>query len=110
MDAGAIERIAEEEHLDVKLVRLCWQVFSKYDTDESGELSKEEFLKALNELGEFPTEEQFLETWNRIDVDKGGSLDFEEFLSAFERGDKHKGQGLGVKISEMLERADDVPD
>merc|ERR1712216_99849 len=63
------------EHVDH-----CFQVFSKFDPDNSGSLSLQEFTEAWRQIS--PASSTFAsEAFTRADVDKNGVLEFNEFVA-----------------------------
>ncbi len=67
-----------------ELTKITTQAFTETDTDQSGEISLDEFLVAFNEaltsLGiPTPTREQSQEVFNSLDTDQSGRLDRAEF-------------------------------
>ena len=61
---------------------LIIKAFKYFDLDNSGECSKDEFLKAIAKLGVtgFPNK-QLLEIFETYDTNKNGELDYKEFAS-----------------------------
>jgi len=75
------EKLINNEEEINKIVDDC---FTQADTDQSGEISLDEFLVAFkNSLKNLelppPTQEQSQEVFNELDADKSGRLDKQEF-------------------------------
>eukprot|EP00037_Helgoeca_nana_P014227 m.132580 g.132580 ORF g.132580 m.132580 type:complete len:177 (-) comp22460_c0_seq1:937-1467(-) len=82
-------------------IRRLGKRFLKLDTDESGKLSKEEFM-ALPDLGQNPLVERVIAIF---DSDGDGEIDFEEFIKGISlfstRGDKRKKLEFAFKIYDI---------
>jgi len=80
---NAIAAKLRYEHVDS-----CYKIFAKFDPDNSGSITKEEFLKAMEDRhakGCHESRSRFSENakeaFERADVDKNGSLEFNEFAA-----------------------------
>ena len=63
-------------------------MFRHFDTDQSGEIEKEEFIKMIHVMVKGGTEmsQKKLDTlWLTLDMDQSGSVDFCEFLLWYNR-------------------------
>lgn len=65
---------------DVDSVRL---VFSAFDQDNSGFLSKSELSGAFKQLGVTFTDKQLENCYNKVDRDHDGKISFKEFFSLY---------------------------
>lgn len=77
--------------------RLINQAFKYFDLDNSGECSKDEFLKAMAKLGVTGfNENQLLEIFACYDLNSNNSLDYKEFSAALyneDEDDEENGKG-----------------
>ena len=55
-------------------------LFSLYDTDNSGTINKIEFKVLMNSLGYYPSDEMIQHIMLENDIDGDEQLDFEEFV------------------------------
>ena len=66
------------EKSDMESLRL---LFEKIDTDNSGSLDQDEFIRAFSERAPSLTRAEIVEIFHDNDIDKNGTLDFDEFIS-----------------------------
>ena len=62
------------------------KAFEKFDTDNSGTISRAELREACNSLGKSFTEAQLRQIMDRADSDGSGELDYAEFVNSIEGG------------------------
>ena len=55
------------------------QVFDMIDADKSGELTVDELMKVLEQMGEKVNKEAVVAELKKVDTDGNGKLNFEEF-------------------------------
>ena len=55
------------------------RTFRQFDYNRDGEISRDEFYKAVNELGHSMTQEQVDELIQEADLDKSHTLNYKEF-------------------------------
>jgi Ca2+-binding EF-hand superfamily protein len=92
-EAAAVIRIIDKDgdgNIDASEFLSWWrehamqQVFLKFDADNSGELSKDEFQNVLAHLGiTYTSTEHFEEIFAEVDVDQNGVVSFAELLQVF---------------------------
>jgi len=61
---------------------LLHTVFSMFDTSGDGEISQDEFRRALDKMGRKLTEDQLDDLIRQIDSDHSGTISIKEFLTA----------------------------
>ena len=61
---------------------LLHTVFSMFDTSGDGEISQDEFRRALDKMGRKLTEDQLDDLISQIDSDHSGTISIKEFLTA----------------------------
>lgn len=87
------------------------KAFKYFDLDNSGECSKDEWLKALTKIGVTGfTEPKLLELFEAYDEDKSGNLDYKEFTKAIYNDDEDDEKPSpkkekNVKVEEKQEEA-----
>ena len=70
---------------------LLVKAFKYFDLDNSGECSRDEWLKALNKIGVTGfNEEKLMDMFNEFDTDKSGQVDYKEFTKAVFNDDEEK--------------------
>ena len=62
---------------------LLKDAFVKYDTDESGQISFEEFYSALQALNNHLSDDEIASMFRQADGDKSGEIDYQEFINEF---------------------------
>ncbi|KAL4115288.1 hypothetical protein PRIC2_013453 [Phytophthora ramorum] len=78
------------------------ELFKKYDTDGSGNISASEFLAMLPDLGISISGAKALRIFRRCDTDGGGEIDLAEFKMAMFAVDPVSGNTLGFSPSALL--------
>jgi calmodulin len=68
------------DQLSPKQIREIRDAFALIDQDNDGEISSQEILNVMRNLGRNPTEDEVQQMINEADEDESGSIDFEEFL------------------------------
>lgn len=58
-------------------------LFDKYDTDNDGNITKEQFSSLSYNLGHHLEGELLEAAWTTLDLNGNGSVSFDEFLSKF---------------------------
>jgi Ca2+-binding EF-hand superfamily protein len=58
------------------------RVFRRMDDDQSGELSRHEFLKGLQETGMNLTDLDLNDLFRRFDKDKSGQISYQEMIES----------------------------
>ncbi|RLN81488.1 hypothetical protein BBO99_00003682 [Phytophthora kernoviae] len=112
-DEATIERYAKEgdEEMDEeeaaeaekrKVALPPEELFKKYDTDGSGNISASEFLAMLPDLGFSMSAAKALRIFRKCDTDGGGEIDLAEFKMAMFAVDPVSGNTLGFSPSTLL--------
>ncbi|KAE8894166.1 hypothetical protein PF003_g21870 [Phytophthora fragariae] len=78
------------------------ELFKKYDTDGSGNISASEFLAMLPDLGISISAAKAMRIFRRCDTDGGGEIDLTEFKMAMFAVDPVSGNSLGFSPSTLL--------
>ena len=60
--------------------------FKKFDKDGSGQLSKNEFMSALNALGFKINHDEFEYMFSEFDMEGDGTINYVEFMRKLKRG------------------------
>ena len=68
--------------LDSKLKK----IFSKYDSNRNGKISRGEYLQGLHSLHLGIPDAYFNKLFDEVDKDASGELDYEEFVTSFDEG------------------------
>lgn len=68
--------------LDSKLKK----IFSKYDMNRNGKISRDEYIQGLHSLHLGIPDAYFNKLFDEVDVDKSGEIDYEEFVTSFDEG------------------------
>ena len=87
------------------------KAFKYFDLDNSGNCSKDEFLKAITKIGITGfSEENLLELFDVYDVDGSGELDYKEFVGGlfnFARELEHGVKAAPAGKGDIFDGADD---
>uniref|UniRef100_K3X146 EF-hand domain-containing protein n=1 Tax=Globisporangium ultimum (strain ATCC 200006 / CBS 805.95 / DAOM BR144) TaxID=431595 RepID=K3X146_GLOUD len=78
------------------------ELFRKYDTDGSGNISVQEFLAMLPDLGITMSDAKATRIFKKCDTDGGGEIDLNEFKMAMFSVDPVSGNTLGFSPSSLL--------
>ncbi|KAG7390019.1 hypothetical protein PHYPSEUDO_008981 [Phytophthora pseudosyringae] len=78
------------------------ELFKKYDTDGSGNISASEFLAMLPDLGIAISAAKAMRIFRKCDTDGGGEIDLTEFKMAMFAVDPVSGNPLGFSPSTLL--------
>ncbi|KAG6584767.1 Regulator of chromosome condensation (RCC1) [Phytophthora cinnamomi] len=78
------------------------ELFKKYDTDGSGNISASEFLAMLPDLGIAISAAKAMRIFRRCDTDGGGEIDLTEFKMAMFAVDPVSGNTFGFSPSTLL--------
>ncbi|EEY56522.1 uncharacterized protein PITG_10060 [Phytophthora infestans T30-4] len=78
------------------------ELFKKYDTDGSGNISASEFLAMLPDLGISISAAKAMRIFRKCDTDGGGEIDLTEFKMAMFAVDPVSGNPLGFSPSTLL--------
>ncbi|KAG7398420.1 hypothetical protein PHYBOEH_011122 [Phytophthora boehmeriae] len=78
------------------------ELFKKYDTDGSGNISASEFLAMLPDLGLSMSAAKAMRIFRKCDTDGGGEIDLAEFKMAMFAVDPVSGNTLGFSPSTLL--------
>ncbi|KAL3662934.1 hypothetical protein V7S43_011880 [Phytophthora oleae] len=78
------------------------ELFKKYDTDKSGNISASEFLAMLPDLGISISAAKAMRIFRKCDTDGGGEIDLTEFKMAMFAVDPVSGNPLGFSPSTLL--------
>ncbi|KAF2295213.1 hypothetical protein GH714_032163 [Hevea brasiliensis] len=70
-------------------------VFSKFDTNKDGKISRQEYKSALRSLGKGMDEDEMAKSFEATDTDGDGFIDFKEFMKMM------NSEGDGVKASDI---------
>ncbi|KAI9993343.1 hypothetical protein PInf_015421 [Phytophthora infestans] len=100
---GALRcRHREEESSGSQLEAIAEELFKKYDTDGSGNISAPEFLAMLPDLGISISAAKAMRIFRKCDTDGGGEIDLTEFKMAMFAVDPVSGNPLGFSPSTLL--------
>eukprot|EP00747_Dinoflagellata_sp_TGD_P164166 gnl/TRDRNA2_/TRDRNA2_183711_c0_seq1.p1 gnl/TRDRNA2_/TRDRNA2_183711_c0~~gnl/TRDRNA2_/TRDRNA2_183711_c0_seq1.p1 ORF type:complete len:563 (-),score=129.93 gnl/TRDRNA2_/TRDRNA2_183711_c0_seq1:96-1784(-) len=103
------EKAAEKDKLNNEVEAACKQLFMAYDIDESGELSREEFVKLemriCFEQGDVFKENPQAARLTLADTDNSGALSYDEFRERQLRNFQELGYAKAKIIETMNEQA-----
>ncbi|KAJ1846716.1 hypothetical protein LPJ70_001896, partial [Coemansia sp. RSA 2708] len=77
---GGASNVSNEQH--IKELR---DAFAIFDTDNNGEISREELGVLMRSLSHNPTEEEITDMINEVDENGDGKIDFSEFIAMMAR-------------------------
>lgn len=98
-----ILRNAVASKLRYNHVEHCFKIFSKFDPDNSGSISKEEFRKAWKAYDSSSSTKMADEYFDRADVDKNESLEFNEFAAITLDWSKLDGDVLDQHLTDLFD-------
>ena len=78
--------------------------FRRMDENGNGKLDKEEFSRALEAFGLFPTKPQLTDLMNYYDIDKDGNITYEEFLRGLRDPLNKRRLGLVNKAFNIMDK------
>ncbi|TYZ63340.1 hypothetical protein PybrP1_012879 [[Pythium] brassicae (nom. inval.)] len=94
---------AESKKVSTLLSKLSpEELFRKYDTDGSGNISATEFIAMLPDLGINMSDAKAMRIFRKCDTDGGGEIDLSEFKMAMFAVDPVSGNTLGFSPSSLL--------
>ena len=71
--------------------RVLWGIFKEIDTDESGEVSKQELYAAFGKMGLVASAAEMLRLFREGDIDGNGRIDCDEFIALGQKVDVFAG-------------------
>lgn len=83
------------------------KVFRRMDDNNSGDLSKDEFIKGIRDSGLHITDEDAERLFNEFDKDETGSVNYEEFLKAVRPRMSNSRLALVEKAFEKMDKTGD---
>jgi Ca2+-binding EF-hand superfamily protein len=72
--------LTEDDFRDEGLLKA---IFNQFDTNQSGEITKENMVQAMEKMQQNITNEELNEMMTQHDIDKNGSISFAEFTQIF---------------------------
>lgn len=117
MERASKQLMATDDPIE-KLRLLCLQrgargilglgkVFRRMDDNNSGDLSKDEFIKGIRDSGLHITDEDAERLFNEFDKDETGSVNYEEFLKAVRPRMSNSRLALVEKAFEKMDKTGD---
>ena len=88
--------------------RVLWGIFKEIDTDESGEVSKQELYAAFAKMGLVASAAEMLRLFREGDTDGNGRIDCDEFIALGSRVDVEDHddlQGVRHRAADQADRA-----
>ncbi|KAG9413174.1 hypothetical protein AC1031_016193 [Aphanomyces cochlioides] len=102
-DLDKDDEVYKERNVDLLLAKMTpEEMFIKFDEDQSGMISRDEFVKMLPQLGIKLSNAKAIRIFDSCDKDGSGEIDLEEFKMAMFAVDPNTGNTLGFAPSSLL--------